>query len=173
MPSTPSSASEAPIGGMRLLRNRNKTIGSLIFAVVCVLVAADLVANAVGHGHAHHALDDWVGAAVALAVAAVFFRVGQSRVVVTDGAPTFVVKNILQTHEIAWSDVQSIDHRASQEGGRVPTSVVIVHLRDGSSIRCTAIGGGYRVSSALESELKTVLASRMVEPAEDTATRSS
>jgi hypothetical protein len=169
MPSTPSSASEAPIGGKRVLRNRNKTIGSLLFAVVCVLVAADLAANALGHGHTDHALDDWIGAVAALIVAAVFLRVWQSRVVVTDGAPTFLVKNILQTYEIAWSDVQSIDHRASQEGGRVPTSVVMVHLRDGHSIRCTAIGGGYRISIALERELKTMLA----QSAEGTTARSS
>jgi hypothetical protein len=171
MPSTPSSASEAPIGGTRVLRNRGKTIGSLLFAVVCVLIAVDLVANAVGHGHVHHAVDDWVGAVAALIVAAVFFRVALSRVVLTDGAPTFVVKNIVQTHEIAWSDVQSIDHRASKEGGRVPSSVVMVNLRDGRSIRCTAIGGSYRVSSALESELKTMLSGRTVESAADTTAR--
>jgi len=146
------------MSGEHVLRNRGKAIGSVVCAIIMVLIAADLVAYPLDHTHAASPAGDWVGAAAALVVAAIFVRIAMTRVVVTDGAPTFVVKNVLKTHEIAWSDVQSIGQRQSMEGGRVPTLVIKLHLRDGRSIRCIALGGGYRVSSALETELETMLA---------------
>jgi hypothetical protein len=71
----------------------------------------------------------------------------RTRVVVTPGAPVFVVKNVLRTHRVAWSDVDGFTERGARIGGGPSgrSFVVKVRLRNGHSIRCTGISGiGFR-----------------------------
>jgi hypothetical protein len=147
------------MSGERVLRNRSKTIGALVLAVLFVLGAVAFIANSGKSG----AAGDWVGAVAFLLAAAYCILVSRTRVVVTDGAPTFVVKNALKTHEIAWSDVEAFDTRRAFDSGNTSTWVVKVRLRGGPSVICVALGGSYRTSNALESELETMLAHRKAE----------
>jgi hypothetical protein len=132
---------------------------ALIMAVLLVVAAAVAVRYALAHspGSSKTLEDQWVLTVILLGFATYMLALWRTRVVVTDGAPTFVVKNPFRTHRIAWSDVDGFTERRVRIGGGPAGNnyVVKARLRNGRSIRCTGVGGigttPLRLRDALES----------------------
>jgi hypothetical protein len=61
------------------------------------------------------------------------------RVVVTDGAESFVIHNFLKRHDVRWSDVVRFEVELGYAG--IPT--VAVRLRNGRVIKCHALSGRF------------------------------
>jgi hypothetical protein len=133
---------------------------SLVMAVLFVLAAADAIRYAVQHSGARGG--QWLLAAALLVAAVYLILVSRTRVVVTAGAPTFLIKNVLRTHEVAWSEVDSIDERRAILGGGPygggRSWVILVRLRDGRSIRCSALSGIGQTPLSLRRELESMRA---------------
>ncbi|MDQ6776637.1 MAG: hypothetical protein M3071_10580 [Actinomycetota bacterium] len=133
------------MSGDRVLRSSAQTSVSLAMAIVGVILAAITVRYAIAHhpGSSKTLGDQWLLTAFLLVGSMYLLLLSRTRVVVTDGSPTFVVKNVLRTHRIAWSDVDRFTERGvfigGGPGGR--SFVVKVRLRNGHSIRCTGISG--------------------------------
>ena len=153
------------MSGERVLRNTTTTTVALVIGILLVLGAADAVRYALQHPGTFSSKrlgDQWLLTVILLVFSAYLIRLWRSRVVVTTGSPTFLVKNVLRTHEIAWSDVEGIEERKAMWGGGPygggRSWVIKVRLHDGSAIRCSALGGVGLTPLGLSRELESILA---------------
>jgi hypothetical protein len=117
-------------------------LGFAVFVLVC---AGITVRYALAHspGSSNTFSDQWLLAAFLLVCTAYGIMYARTRVVVSPGSPTFVVKNAFRTYPIAWSDVEQFTVRGVRIGGGPAgrAFVVLARLKNGHQIRCTGVGG--------------------------------
>jgi hypothetical protein len=155
------------VSGERVVRNKSTTTASLVMGILALLAAVVSIRYAVAHspGSSKTLENQWALGVFLLLLAALGILFSRTRVVVTPGSPTFVVKNTFRSHEIAWSDVEGFTDRLSMTGGPGGRTVIVkVRLKNGRSIRCSGLSGPGMSTDPydLERELDSMRREQMV-----------
>ena len=122
------------ISGTDVLVLRNAGIRPMIALVALGTLAVEVV---IAESAANHP-QLWVIFALLLANLVYGVLVARVAVVVPPSGHSFDVRNPLRTYEVAWRDVDRFEIGAGFYG----LPLVVARLRDGSRLKCQALGGG-------------------------------